>query len=636
MRKIFGLSLWWLVLNSAYAQSSDKDSLLLVQPYLQFGTQTGMHVLWETAVPATTTVMYGEARLGAEKAVLDDTVRLNGYRYMHEVPLENLQPETNYFWQIASRTESGQTIVSPVYTFKTAVKDSSAFMFALIGDTQRNNETPWAWGKVAQRVWEDRPNFVVLAGDLVDKGMRKSDWLEDFFPKGHVLMSRVPVYPVLGNHEQDAPYYYQYVVAPAPEYYYTFHYGNAQFFMLDSNRDLSEGSEQYNWLEWELARSTAQWKIAVHHHPPYSSDNNDHGDTDNALSMLGVENPRNLVPLYEKYGLDFSLFGHTHLYERSWPIKEDRINMKEGVVYINSGGAGGYIEEFAPTRSWFTQELQKGHHYCTFAVFDNNLVFKAIDHEGRLFDQFQMTKSEEKTGRTAIIQPPAPRIQADRLLFAESTQVVMDALDPTWTIRYTTDGSRPHLQSAEYTQPIVISESTELKAVVYTPEGKVSRTATVQLRKGDIQPASTPARKLERGLKYQYFEGNWDKLPDFTQLQPLQSGQTATVSLTDIPHAPDHFALVIEGYLDIPSTGLHTFFINSDDGSKFYLNGQLLIDHDGDHSAIAKQGQALLEKGKHPFRIEYMERRGGEYLQAGIVDPEKGVMPFAPFVLYRD
>ena len=633
---MFKHALLFLLIPAFLTAQTDTAELLLVQPYLQFGTQTSMHVLWETAAPASTAVFFGEARLGVEKAILDDTVRLAGYRHMHEVPLEQLKPETNYFWQIATQTADGRQVISPVYTFKTAVKDSSSFMFALIGDTQRNSGTPWAWGKIAEKVWADRPNFVVLAGDLVDKGMRKSDWLEDFFPKGHILMSRVPVYPVLGNHEQDAPYYYQYVVAPAPEYYYTFHYGNAQFFMLDSNRDLSEGSEQYNWLEWELAQSTATWKIAVHHHPPYSSDSNDHGDTDNALSTLGVENPRNLIPLYEKYGLDFSLFGHTHLYERTWPIKEDRINMKEGVVYINSGGAGGYIEEFAPTRSWFTQELEKGHHYCTFAIFDNNLVFKAIDHEGRLFDQFQMAKSEVAPGQTAVVQPPAPKIEAGQLLFESDTWVSMSALDPNWAIRYTTDGSRPNLQSQLYTEPLRISQNTDLQATVYTPEGKVSRVASIRLRKGSIQKAVSAEKSLTRGLQYQYYEGQWEKLPDFSQLTPIRSGQTAQVSLSDIPHAPDHFALVIEGYVAIPNSGLHTFFINSDDGSKLYLNGQLLIDHDGDHSAIAKQGQALLEQGKHHIRIEYMERRGGEYLQAGIVDPEKGVMPFAPFVLYRD
>ncbi|MBK8654535.1 MAG: metallophosphoesterase [Haliscomenobacter sp.] len=70
---------------------------------------------------------------------------------------------------------------------------------------------------------------MVHAGDVVDQGLDKNDWLDNFFPNGHILTSRIPMYTVLGNHEQDSPFYYQYMVAPAPEYYYTFTYGNAQF-----------------------------------------------------------------------------------------------------------------------------------------------------------------------------------------------------------------------------------------------------------------------------------------------------------------------------------------------------------------------------------------------------------------------
>ncbi|NJK84324.1 MAG: metallophosphoesterase, partial [Saprospiraceae bacterium] len=231
---------------------------------------TAIYVLWETAENATTRVDFGEARPNVTKATLDRHVTLPNTRLMHEVLLNDLKVETNYFWQVTSITEKGDTLRSAVYSFKTAVQDSSAYTFALIGDTQRNNRTPWAWGKIAELVWKERPNFVVHVGDLVDQGLKKRIG-QRIFPNGHTLMSRMPIYPVLGNHEQDAPHYYQYIVAPPPEYYYTFHYGNAQFFMIDSNRDLSDSSEQYNWLEWELAKSTATWKIVAHHHPPYSS-----------------------------------------------------------------------------------------------------------------------------------------------------------------------------------------------------------------------------------------------------------------------------------------------------------------------------------------------------------------------------
>lgn len=635
MKTNFFLLLFLLLNGGLLRAQSTNESKFLVQPYLQFSTQEGMYVLWETKEPATSLVQFGEARANVPQAVLDREVRLEGQRLMHEVLLDNLKPETNYFWQVTTVTQSGEKILSPIYTFKTAVKDSSAYLFALVGDTQRNSRTPWAWGKIAEKVWQDRPNFVVHAGDVVDVGMDKNDWVDNFFPNGQILMSRVPVYTAIGNHEQDAPYYYQYMVAPAPEYYYTFKYGNAQFFMLDSNRDLSEGSEQYNWLEWELAKSTATWKIAIHHHPPYSSDSDDHGNTARASSTLGVANARNLVPLYEKYGLDFCLFGHTHLYERSWPLKEDRINMKDGVVYINSGGAGGGLEEFAPTRSWFTMDLQIVHHYCTFAVYENNIVFKAIDHEGRLFDTFQMQKEESPKKTASIIQPPAPRLSAVATLFQDQTTVEMSSAFEGLEIRYTLDGSEPTRNSALYNQTLAIKQSTLIKARAYTQDGRASRVMSMNLQKIPAQ-AAQKVKKAEKGLKFNYYEGEWTKLPDFKNLTPTKTGICNQVGLTEVGHRDNQFAVVLEGYIEVPETGAKTLYLSADDGAKLYLNDVLLIDQSGDHPAVKKMGQALLAAGKHKIRIEYFERSGSQFLQAGWWEDKVGALPFTPFQLFHE
>lgn len=624
------LFLWLSGVQIVFGQSISEK--FLVKPYLQYGSQTGMFVLWETSEPATTQVEFGEARYLAKKVELDQQVSLQGFRQMHEVSLANLKTETNYFWRTKSITGTGDTILSEIYTFKTNVKNSSAFMFGLVGDTQKNNRTPWAWGKVAEKLWGDRPNFVVHAGDVVEKGRRKSDWLQDFFPNGHILMSRVPVYTVLGNHEEDSPLYYQYMVAPPPEYFYTFKYGNAQFFMIDSNRDLKEGSEQYEWLEWELAKSDATWKIAIHHHPPYSSDSDDHGNTATALSTLGVSNVRNLVPLYEKYGLDFCLFGHTHLYERSWPILEQMVNTKKGVIYINSGGAGGGLEAFAPTRSWFTSELEVTHHYCTFSIFGNQLIFKAIDHDGRLFDTFQMQKDESENTQASVIQPPAVKISASATLFEDISTVSMSSAFENLEIRYTLDGSEPNKSSLLYSAPFTINKSVLIHAKAYTKEGFSSRKSSLSLKKSGLQPPISVKSEV-KGLKFKYYEGEWNNIPDYTSLLPVFEGIASQAKLSDIKHREDYFSCTYEGFVNIPSSGLHTFYLNSDDGSKLYLNGALLIDHDGDHSSMDKKGEALLQAGKHKIRIEYFEKSGSQDLEVGLIDSKLGPIPFTPFQL---
>ncbi|HMO38281.1 MAG TPA: metallophosphoesterase [Saprospiraceae bacterium] len=633
MKKLFTLILLLVSTGVTLAQAIAEDQFL-VKPYLQFSTQTGMYVLWETAENATTRVDFGEARRSVNRAVLDRRATLPGTRLMHEVFLDSLKAETNYFWQVTSITEKGDTLRSEVYSFKTAVQDSSAYMFALIGDTQRNSSTPWAWGKIAGLVWQKRPNFVIHVGDLVDQGLKKTDWTEHFFPFGHPLMSRVPVYPVLGNHENDSPLYYQYIVAPQPEYYYTFTYGNAQFFMLDSNRDLDDDSEQYKWLEWELAKSNATWKIVAHHHPPYSSDNDDYGDSFREISDLGDEKVRNLIPLYERYGVDFCLFGHTHLYERTWPMLENRINMKEGVVYINSGGAGGMIENFAPTRSWFTLEMQAVHHFCTFAIYDRTVMFKAIDHEGRLLDAFQMQKERPDQRQSQVVQPPGPQIRTDGLLFENQTRVKIAAAFDSLEIRYTLDGSEPTRSSALYNRPLTIDRSATLTARAYTRDGRASRPVTTSFRKMAPQ-APVAVQKTERGLRFSYYESEntWSLMPDFAKLKPVKTGRSAQVSLHDLDHRDENFGVLLEGYVEVPETGLYTFFTISDDGSKLYINDELIVDNDGSHSATRRTGQTLLRTGKHQLRVEYFQGRMGRSLQAGIVDAKMGDVPFSPFQL---
>lgn len=355
----------------------------LVKPYLQFATQTSISILWETRNEATSSVAFDET------VPLHQMVSLKGKRTVHEVKLDGLKPETNYFYQVRSEDKNGRQSISEVYSFQTAVQESTAFAFGVVSDTQNN---PEVWGRIAGLLFGERPNFVVNAGDIVGNGKRKAEWTDEFLGPGHVLMSRVPVYNVLGNHDHDAKHYYNYLAAPEPEYYYTFSYGNAQFYMIDSNRDMAPGSEQYRWLEDALRSSTAQWKFAVHHHPPYSSDENDYGDTWKGPSKRGDQRLKPLVALYEKYHLDICFFGHIHDYERTWPLREGKVNRENGVIYLQTGGGGGGLENYAPTRSWFTAKVHRDHNYVLVAIHGNELQLQAIDWKGQLFDVLFLKK----------------------------------------------------------------------------------------------------------------------------------------------------------------------------------------------------------------------------------------------------
>jgi hypothetical protein len=357
----------------------------VVEPYLQYVTRTSITIMWETSEGCTAVVEYGNTfppKLQAKVEKAD---------VMGEVPLKDLEPHTKYFYRVVCKDAEGRELVSKPMTFMTAPGPSDAYSFAVIGDTQRN---PVVTGKLAKLIWERRPNFVVHCGDVVDDGASKSQWTGDLFKPCNELFGRVTVFPCIGNHEKDHPYYYKYFSLPKPEYYYSYTYGNAEFFVLDTNtkRNLKPDGEQYKWLDKVLAASTAKWKICYHHHPAYSSDDDDFGNSWKGPTTSGDLRVRNFVPLYEKYNVDVVFNGHIHVYERPWPIRDGKVDQKNGVMYVTSGGGGGKLENFAPTPAFFKRQFRSDYHFCYVTVHNGTFDLKAVDQEGRQFDEFTLQK----------------------------------------------------------------------------------------------------------------------------------------------------------------------------------------------------------------------------------------------------
>jgi predicted phosphodiesterase len=375
----------------AWRPPVNQELQFVVRPYLQFGTADSMTLLAETSKPARMTVAYGETQ------PLKLTARTPEPKAISELRLGGLKPFTRYFYRVTCEDAAGNQARSEIYSFQTAPGPELPWAFGIMGDTQRNPEVT---RRCAEGIFALRPNFLIHCGDVVDDGFAKQQWVQDLFAPCATLFAQVPVFPVIGNHEKNAHWYYDYFSLPAPEYWYTFTQGNAQFFMIDSNKDCAPGSEQYRWLEQALAASKATWKFTAHHHPCFSSDEDDYGDHLKGKPgngyLWGDGNARQLVPLYEKYGVDIAFAGHIHSYERTWPILQMTINQARGVRYIVSGGGGGGLEQAAPQRSWFSLHVMRGHHYCVAAVHDRTIQFKAYDLEGRLFDTFELTKPADR------------------------------------------------------------------------------------------------------------------------------------------------------------------------------------------------------------------------------------------------
>ncbi len=178
-------------------------------------------------------------------------------------------------------------------------------------------------------------------------------------------------------------------------------------------------------------------------------------------------------------------------------------------------------------------------------------------------------------------------------------------------LRYSVDGTEPTKTSPKAEQMITITGPARLMIKSYIPGAKYGATGKGNFELGEVMPAITRLNKVASGgLKYSYYEGSWDKLPDFVQLKPVATGiADSTFTLQKLP-AKTNFACLFEGYIEIVTDGYYLFGLGSDDGSKLYLGDKLLIDHDGLHSEAAKSFVLPLQKGFYPIRLEYFQKEG--------------------------
>ncbi|MDW8308108.1 MAG: histidine kinase [Verrucomicrobiales bacterium] len=72
------------------------------------------------------------------------------------------------------------------------------------------------------------------------------------------------------------------------------------------------------------------------------------------------------------------------------------------------------------------------------------------------------------------------------------------------------------------------------------------------------------------GLDYQCVEALGEVLPEFDRLPALKSGVVSGFTLAMLPRA-ERIGVRFSGWLEVPQTGLYTFYLKSDDGSRWFV-----------------------------------------------------------------
>jgi hypothetical protein len=278
-----------------------------------------------------------------------------------------------------SRQAPGSTAVQPAGPPSQVLelpKKAGSVRFAAIGDSGRGDLAQYEVSAQMQAFRKVFPfDFVVMLGDNVYDGGTPEDYRQKFeLPYKPLLDDRMPFYATIGNHDDPA----QPAYAPfhmGNERYYTFKPpslvarlagADVQFFMIDTeNLDVT----QLSWIDREMGKSQAAWKIPVFHRPVYTS----------GRYMRPARTFRAaLEPLFVKHRVAAAFSGHEHFYERTRPQK--------GITYFISGAAGSRREGDIRPTDITAKGFDTDFHFMLIEISGDELYFQAISRTGASID----------------------------------------------------------------------------------------------------------------------------------------------------------------------------------------------------------------------------------------------------------
>lgn len=346
-----------------------------VSPYLQLATSDGVTVRWETDGPAGTEVEWGlTSALGT--TVPGSSWASDGGTTLHRVELTGLVPGTLVHYVARSDGWS-----SDPTSFVVPEASPERVRLVAMSDMQRSNADPNVFRDlVADGVLpfvdatfgQSLPEAiqgVLVPGDLVDDGWDYGSWADEYFTPAAPLLSRVPSYPVPGNHESDTDYFFDYFDLPTngtagyEEHWWTHDVGRVRVVGLDSNGPYLVDA-QLDWLDEVLSVACSDadvdFLVAQLHHPFKSE------------LWLPGENlwTGAVVGRLEEWTTSCGkpsvhLFGHTHGYSRGQ-------SRDHAHLWVNVATAGGAIDY------WGEHPQQD---YAEFSVSQDDWGFVVLEAE---------------------------------------------------------------------------------------------------------------------------------------------------------------------------------------------------------------------------------------------------------------
>jgi len=263
--------------------------------------------------------------------------------------------------------------------------------------------SPLARAALIARIGEERPDAILISGDLPWHGGEKDDYARFRSETEAWRSRRLRVIPALGNHEfsQCLPdaclenWWRAFPELRGQRWHAAEIARNVRVIALDTMSPLTDGSEQLTWLKDTVAGlpPAVEFVIVTLHHPPVA-------DIQTRLRL--DHNPRpNEIALAEyleqaarsSQARFIVVAGHIHNYERF---------LQNEVIYLVSGGGGAVPYEVDRTPS----DLYKGidfpnYHYIRLSVVAGRLkgeMFR-LDEPAAPMSHFTLKDAFEVTAR---------------------------------------------------------------------------------------------------------------------------------------------------------------------------------------------------------------------------------------------
>jgi alpha-L-fucosidase len=207
----------------------------------------------------------------------------------------------------------------------------------------------------------------------------------------------------------------------------------------------------------------------------------------------------------------------------------------------------------------------------------------------------------------------APTITSDNSIYTNNIEFSITSNTKNGTIYYTTDGSEPTI-AAQVAKDIILlkaSGNQVIKARIFVGGKPVSAISTATFKQ---EKPLAPAYEGKPGLIFSYYEGSWEKLPDFSKLAAVKTGITPDFNLNEKQQAL-YYGFTFDGFINVSETDVYTFYLSSDDGSKLTIDGIKTLDFDGVHDMGGQREVVALSAGLHKISLKFFQQEGGDGLK---------------------